>query len=30
VYNDPKADLVFKTTDGVYFRVHSYQLRAWR
>lgn len=29
-YNDPTADLVVETSDNVFFRVHTYNMRAWR
>lgn len=29
-YDDPEADMVLRSSDGVLFRVHSYHLKAAR
>lgn len=29
-YNDPTADMVIKSTDGMHFRVQSYHMKSYR
>jgi hypothetical protein len=30
LYNDTSTDMVIKSSDGMFFRVHSYEMRCYR